>query len=690
MPDDPTLRSWHHISRDIDAGSLRQIGPYRLIRSIGEGGMGTVFLAQQDAPVRRQVAIKVIRAPFLRTDDRLRFQAEQQAMARLSHPNVAQMFEAGTTDEGYPFFVMECIDGESIADFCDRRNLSIDKRLELFLSVCDGVQHAHQKSIVHRDLKPSNILVVEIDGRAVPKIIDFGVAKALDSPLVEATLPTGDGIIGTPAYMSPEAVAGTTRADIDTRADVYALGLVLYKLLAGSQPYEDDEPLLDRMLRIATVEIATPRAFFDDLKADQRETVAARRATTVTSLHRLLSSDLQAIVLKAVAKDREQRYASASGLQADIRRFLAHESIEASSPSTIARIRKFARRNRGAVLAGALVVLALAGGFVARTIEARRAHQARRQAELVTHFLTNLFDAGNPWNGKGDEVSMHDLLREGAKRIEGQYEDVPLARAEILVSIGSALMHQGDDESAYPLLREALALRQKELGPDAPLVSNTLVELGVLRQRYDLREGERYLREAARIREKVLGPNDLSLANALADLGDIVRRQKKFAESESLLRRSLAIRQRQLPRSDPLIAASLSGLGNTYRDWGRFDDADRALTRAFDIRLKAYGPDHYVTSRSYDSLSALRAAQERWPEAEVFLRKDLAIVERVRGPDHKYTAWVRIDLADILVHEGRSEEARAQLLRALPTLEHAADLKGVYDKGVKLLQQLGS
>jgi serine/threonine protein kinase len=687
MTDEPTFRNRPYISRS-DAVGVQQIGPYRLIRSIGEGGMGSVFLAEQDAPVRRKVAIKVIRSPFSRAEDRIRFQAEQQAMARLQHPNVAQMFEAGTTVEGYPFFVMEWLDGESLTEFCDRKQLPIDERLALFVGVCDGVQHAHQKAIVHRDLKPSNILVVEIDGRPVPKIIDFGVAKALDAPLVEATAPTGDGIVGTPAYLSPEAVTGATRADLDTRADVYALGCVLYKLLAGRQPFETDEPLLDRMLRIARADVPTPAAFFAAFKAVEREAVAAQRATAPAALDRMLGSDLEPIVLKAMARDREQRYASASELQADIRRFLAHEPVEASAPGTLDRLRKFAVRHRSAVAATLLIILALLGGIVARTIEARRARIAREQAEAVTAFLVDLVNSGIPWNGGTDKVSMHDLLREGAARIEGRKDLSPLARAQILTSIGGALMHQGDDDLAYRLLREALDLRRTELGPDDPLVANTLVELGVLRQRYDLGEGERYLREAVRIREARLGPNDLWLANSLADLADIRRRLRAFADGEQLLLRSIAIREKALPANDPATAASYSGLGQLYRDWGKFDKSETYLFRALDIRMKVFGPDHYVTSRSYDSISALRSMQGRWPEAEDYLRKDLAIVERVRGPDHKYTAWVRVDLAAILAAQNRTAEAKELLVRALPHLEHAADLQDVYKQGSELLRKL--
>jgi eukaryotic-like serine/threonine-protein kinase len=686
MSDEPTVRNRPYLARTITA--LQRIGPYRLIRSIGEGGMGTVFLAHQDAPVSRTVAIKVIRSAFSRAEDRLRFQAEQQAMARLQHPNVAQMFEAGATEEGYPYFVMEWLDGEDITDFCEKRSLSIEKRLELFINVCDGVQHAHQKSLVHRDLKPSNILVVEIDGRPVPKIIDFGVAKALDDPLVDVTAPTEDGIVGTPAYVSPEAVRGTTRTDLDTRADVYALGLVLYKLLAGTQPYETDEPLLDRMLRIARVETPPPRQHYGQLSAEKRAEVARQRGTTPGALDRVLRSDLEPIILKALSKDREQRYGSASEFQADVRRFLAHEPVEASSPGTLARMAKFAVRHRGAVAATVLIAITLVAGIVARTIEARRAREANHQAELVTQFLQELFDEGIPANGKGADVTMHDLLLEGEKRIKAELTDAPLARAQVMNSIGTALMHQGDDERAGRLLREALEVRRKELGPDAILVATTLVELGVLRQRYDLAEGERYLREAARIREKVLGPYDPWFANTLADLADIKRQQKDYVEAEQLLLRSIAIREKVLPPGDPSLAASYSGLGRVYGAWGKYDLAERYLLRALAMRAKAYGPDHYVTSRSYDSMAELRMAQKRWPEAEEYLRKDLVIVERVRGPRHKYTAWVRVDLAQALANQGRNDEAKALLVGALPLLKDAKDLQGVYERGEGLLARL--
>jgi non-specific serine/threonine protein kinase/serine/threonine-protein kinase len=684
MGDEPTLRNTGTARADF--AHPQRLGPYRLVRVIAHGGMGSVFLAQQEGPVRRTVAIKILRSPFSRPEERIRFQGEQQAMARLQHPNIAQMFEAGATEEDFPFFVMEWLDGEWLTDYCDRRKLSIAKRLELFLGVCDGVMHAHQKGLVHRDLKPSNILVVEIDGRPVAKIIDFGVAKALGDPLLEVTMPTGDGIVGTPAYVSPEAITGGVRGDVDTRADVYALGLILYKLLAGSHPHESDTlPLLDRMLLIAHEEVMPPGQYFERLAADARAAAAAERATTPAALARLLRGDLAAIVRKAVARDREQRYPSASELQADVRRFLADEPVAASAPGTFERLRKFAIRHRKAVAATLVVIVALIGGIVARTIEARRAHEARRQAELVTQFLVELFDEGNPWNGKGQEVSMRDLLLTGAQKVKGELKDSPVARAEVLSSIGIALMHEGDDDTAYPLLREALELRRKALGPDDPKVASTLVQLGVLRQRYNLADGERYLREALAIREKYLTRDNVDdVANTMADLADALRRQRRFPESEELLLRSLALREKALPPGDPRIAASLSGLGQTYRDWGRFDKSEQMLLRALAIRMKAYGPDHYVTSRSYDLLSTLRVAQKRWPEAEALLRKDLVIVERVRGPDHKYTAWVRVDLAGILAHENQLAEAQQLLGRSLPDLAHAADLRDVYQRGVAL------
>ena len=687
MPDESTVSTWRYELRSEEA--LQQIGPYRVIRAIGEGGMGSVFLAQQDDPVRRQVAIKVIRSPFSRTEERIRFQAEQQAMARLSHPNVAQMFEAGTTAEGYPYFVMEWIDGVSLMEFCDQRALSIDKRLELFAGICDGVQHAHQKSIVHRDLKPSNILVVEIDGKPLPKIIDFGVAKALDSPLVDATTLTGDGVVGTPAYLSPEAVTAVTRSDVDTRADVYALGLVLYKLLAGEQPYETpDEALLDRMLRIAKVDIPTPRQFFHEMKDADRERVARERVMTPVALERLLRGDLEAIVLKAVAKDREQRYATASELQADVRRFLSHEPVEASAPGTFDRVLKFTRRHRGFVMATLLVVIALAGGFVARTIEARRADEARRQAELVTNFLTDLFSDTSPFNGTGQVISVHDLLNEGAQRIKGRLADAPIARADVLQSIGIALLHQGDRDGAYPLFQEALAIRRKELGPDHPLVGSTLLQLGVLLQRFNLQQSELDLREATRIREKNFGPKSTELAAALADLGTTLRMREKYAEAEEALARSLRIREETLPRDDSLIAASCSGLGQIYDAEQRFDKGEEMLLRALNIRRNMYGPDHYITSRSYESVAEHYMRVGQWAESERYSRLALTVVERVRGPEHKYTAWVRVNLAECLAKQHRNDEAKALLERSLPAIKDASDSREIYQQGLALLREL--
>jgi non-specific serine/threonine protein kinase/serine/threonine-protein kinase len=609
-------------------------------------------------------------------------------MARLSHPNVAQMFEAGTTHDGYPYFVMEWIDGVSIVEFCDRRALPVEKRLELFASVCDGVQHAHQKSIVHRDLKPSNILVVEMDGRPLPKIIDFGVAKALDSPLVDATTLTGDGVVGTPAYISPEAVTALTRSDVDTRADVYALGLVLFKLLAGEQPYESpDEAMLDRMLRIAKADIPTPRQFFHAMKEADRERAARQRDTTPAALERLLRGDLEAIVLKSVAKDREQRYATVSELQTEIRRFLSHQPVEASTPGTFDRLRKFTQRHRGFVMATLLIVFALAAGFIARTIEARRADEARTQAELVTNFLTDLFADTSPFNGTGQVVSVHDLLAEGAQRIKGSLKDAPIARSNVLESIGIALLHQGDREGAAPLFREALALRRQHLGPDDPLVASTLLQLGVLQQRYDLAESESDLREAVRIREKNFGPKSADVAAALADLGTTLKLRAKFGEAEQVMVRSLQIREMLKEPSE--IASSCSGLGQIYEASGRYDKAEAMLRRGLDLRMKKYGPDHYITSRSYESLAALYAKTGRWAEDEAYTRKALAVVERVRGPDHKYTAWDRIDLAEALVRQGRIEEARPMLAHAMPVIEHASDSQDSYKLAVDLMKEIG-
>ena len=343
-------------------------GRYTLLEVLGEGGMGTVYRADQTEPVKRQVALKLIKIGMDSRAVLARFDAERQALALMDHPNIARVYDGGTTAAGQPFFVMELVNGEPITEYCDRRRLSVRARLELFVSVCQAVQHAHQKGIIHRDLKPSNVLVTEVDGRPMPKVIDFGVAKATEFKLTDQSLADTGAIVGTPAYMSPEQ-ADPTSMDIDTRTDVYALGVILYELLAGSPPLEAKQfkrGAILEMLRMVR-EVDPPKPSTKVSTAEALPSIAASRDIEPAQLKRALQGDLDWIVMKALEKDRTRRYETANGFAADILRHLAYEPVLAAPPSRAYRLRKFVRKNRGAVIAASLVLLALLAGIAGTT-----------------------------------------------------------------------------------------------------------------------------------------------------------------------------------------------------------------------------------------------------------------------------------------------------------------------------------
>lgn len=376
-PPDPSVDSAKKDSRQASQRSTiplqdferppERIGPYRILEQIGEGGMGVVYLAQQEHPVRRRVALKIIKLGMDTKEVIGRFEAERQALAMMNHPGIAHVYDAGATEEGRPYFVMEHVPGEPITNYCDRHRLTTKERLELFIPVCQGIHHAHQKAIIHRDVKPSNILVMVQDGKPVPKVIDFGVAKAIEHRLTERTVFTEQGqLIGTPGYMSPEQ-AEMTGLNVDTTTDVYSLGVLLYELLVGAPPFDPKsmrEAGLDAIQRmIREVDPPKPSTRISGL-GDEATTVAQKRRTEPATLERQLRGELDWIILRAMEKDRNRRYTSASEFAADVSRMLNHEPVLASPPSTSYRFKKFVLRHRIAVTAGALVILAMLLGAV--------------------------------------------------------------------------------------------------------------------------------------------------------------------------------------------------------------------------------------------------------------------------------------------------------------------------------------
>jgi serine/threonine protein kinase/formylglycine-generating enzyme required for sulfatase activity len=417
-------------------------GKYKLVEEIGEGGMGSVFLAQQTEPVKRAVAVKVIKAGMDSRAVLARFEAERQALAMMDHPNIAKVLDAGTTDGGRPFFVMELVKGTPITRYCDEHKLTLRQRLALFVPVCQAIQHAHQKGIIHRDIKPSNVLVAMYDDRPVPKVIDFGVAKAAGQTLTDKTLMTGFGaLIGTPEYMSPEQ-ASLNNLDIDTRSDVYSLGVLLYELLTGTTPVDKKslgKAALLEILRIVR-EVEAPRPSAKLSSIDTLPSVAANRGTESARLSRLMKGELDWLVLKALEKDRTRRYETANGLARDIQRYLADEVVEARPPSVSYRVSKFVRRHKGQVMAASLVLFALVGGIVGTTLglfEAKRQEQEAQQeadkAKKARDFLVSIFRIKDIQ--AGNTTTARQILSQAEQRIPIEFAEQPELRDELLAAI---------------------------------------------------------------------------------------------------------------------------------------------------------------------------------------------------------------------------------------------------------------
>jgi tetratricopeptide (TPR) repeat protein len=470
--------------RAVSAGMM--LDRYRLVQKIAEGGMGEVWLAEQREPVRRRVAVKLVKTGMNTREVMARFESERQALALMDHPAIATVFDAGSTPQGTPYFAMEYVAGVPITTYCDDHQLTTRARLELFMRVCEGVQHAHQKAIIHRDLKPSNILVTEVDGRAAPKIIDFGIAKALTEKLTADTIVTRLGaMIGTPQYMSPEQ-ALSSGEDIDTRTDVYSLGIVLYELLAGAPPIELRKITLDEFLRrLREEEPAKPSTKIRSQGAATSTEMARKRQTEPAALARQVRGDLDSIALKALEKDRSRRYGSPSDLAADIGRYLSNEAVLAVPPSAAYRARKFARRHRTGVAVAATAVLLLASFVAAQAIQVQRVTHARDRADRerdranrVTDFMINMFQQADPSQTRGNTITAREVLDRASQDLDAGLAKDPEVRAQMIYTMGRVYEGLGLYPRAESLLARALDIRGRALGSDNPDTLATRALLG--------------------------------------------------------------------------------------------------------------------------------------------------------------------------------------------------------------------
>ncbi len=668
------------------------IGRYKLLQEIGEGGFGTVYMAEQERPVRRRVALKVIKLGMDTKQVIARFEAERQALALMEHPNIARVLDAGATTAGRPYFVMELVRGVPITEYCDQNKLGTRQRLELFMLVCGAVQHAHQKGIIHRDIKPTNVLVTLHDGQPVPKIIDFGIAKATNQRLTERTLFTEfRQFIGTPAYMSPEQ-AEMSGLDVDTRSDVYSLGVLLYELLTGTTPLDSR-----RLRRVGYSEIQRiireeephkPSARISTM-GGEATTAAEHRRTDLPGLTKILRGDLDWIVMMALEKDRTRRYDTANGMRRDIERYLADEPVSACPPSAVYRIGKFLRRNRTGVAVGGAVALALVIGLVlsaAGFLQARHERAvARSEAEAsraINAFFSDMLASVDPQQlrqhsgfapertvvvepetGFDRDVSVAEMMLRGSRQIGDSFAGKPDLEATARETIGLTLLGLGRRVDAVPELEAAARIRRESLGPDHPSTLRAQLQYShSLTAGGRVAEAEPLLRDTIQRMERLYGARDPRTLHASSLLATALVEDRRHSESDPIFRATLEGQREVLGEEHRDTLFTMLMWAGSYHWRGRGADGE-ALTRpAHAIARRTLSPDDFLTLRSQSMLGWSYNFQGKQDRGEELLRPAVDGLKRILGDQHPVTCGAKMGLGRSLRGDEHADE-KEQLWR---------------------------
>ncbi len=728
--DSPTLTGPFSVPARRDMPS--NIGCYQIVEVLGQGGMGTVYLAQQTEPVQRRVALKVVKWGMDRDVVLARFELERQALARMNHPSIAAVLDAGSTDQGYPYFVMEYVHGESITSYCNGHHLGVDERLHLFNQVCDAVAHAHRRMVIHRDLKPSNIMVTEIDNKPIPKVIDFGVARFTESSN-ELGLTSIGAPVGTPAYLAPEQIEGAP-GTLDARVDVYSLGVVLYELLCGAKPYAESGTVHQLMMRILTEDPPTPSTRLAHLELEAKKAIQASMEERF--LQRKLKGELDWIVMKAIARNRDERYDDVAQLQQDLERYYQNRPLLAKPPTMAYRLHKFLKRHRFGVVSGLAILVILITGLITTTAAMIRADKARRKAEeaektaqVTVDYLRQILASADP-SQDGRDVRVVDLLDRASKMITSDMDGRPEIEAPLRKTLGWTYLELGLYDRAKIELQATIDLQTRVLGEDHLETLDTTNALGRLAYKlghYDeaatvhrkvleretalqgaehpttlwtmynlakaldrqgkLEEAEQLYRLNVTLRTKVLGPNHPHTLVSTNSLGLMLAKRNKLDEAEHLLRSNIEVLRRSLGREHP---NTLNAMSNLVAVLNRYDRWDEALALAEELRPlqeKVFGQKHPETletcAQQSFSLTRLNRCDQALPIAEMVLEER----HNNLGPNHPQTHTSQLELAETLTCLGRYRQALPlyeQVLGAGQPKPTPADLYHPYEKGYQL------